>query len=634
MDYQPTMTPIADLVAQVTSLTTFGKLTNRDYQEVAYQETVKYLISCVDPGVVKASVGAGKTIMIAALCKHVTDRNGKVMVLSRQGEIIEQDSEDCWSAGVRNSLYSASLGIKSSVYPVIMGTEGTVWRSLEQDMMYDGVIDCDFTSRPKKPSKLHDYKPDLLLIDECHMVDYENDDSQYMKIIKELLRRNPKLRIIGYTGTDYRGIKPIIGSHESYLWKHKLVDISREYLTDCGFLMPITFGTPAHDLHYDLSKFEQRGYDGTQDYTLAELREMEKEILKDKTTTQRIMRDVVRLSRDRNAVMITCAGKKHCQEAASELPEGSYAIITDDVPTKKRREMLKKCASGEIKYLLQVGCLTTGYNNPLIDTLIILRKIGSLTLLEQLVGRGLRLLKPEHESAGIVKRDCLVLDYSDTMREMGELFESQLLEEAELDRAKKQHETIQCPRCETENSKFARRCIGRDSAGMRCDFFWKSRVCEDQKDPATGRVKVMGCGAENDIAARECRCCGATLIDPNDRLSGKHYTDADLKPVIGFNMIPCKNDGVLVVYKLPDGEEAKEFFSPFSSNQVAKRIWRSTFVANHALTSTAKQMLKQAGNAGMICAAKNELDVIGWITHRINDKGKIVINRRIPKDNY
>mgnify|MGYP000589674736 CR=1 FL=1 len=237
---------------------TYGKLTCRDYQQASVDEIIKHLKSSAMPGVASASVGAGKTIIIAALCKHVSDLNGKVLVISRQGEIVSQDAEDCWLAGCMNSTYSASLGIKSAVYPVIMGSEGTVCRSLEQDQAYSNGL-------KKSPSKLYDFKADLILIDECHHVDYETEDSQYMKIIKEMQKRNPKLRIIGLTGTPFRGVKPIVGDNDDYFWKKQIVDISTKYLTSRGFLTPCSFGFADEDTRYDLDEFKSDGDDGAGD---------------------------------------------------------------------------------------------------------------------------------------------------------------------------------------------------------------------------------------------------------------------------------------------------------------------------------------------------------------------------------
>lgn len=573
----------------------YGTITPREYQIDAHSATTDHIRNYTGPAFVDASVGAGKSLLIAMIAHRCQEVNMPMLVLSRQSEIIEQNAEEAWGIGVKNSIFSASAGVKSAAYPVIFGTEGTVARALDKE--------------------LTDYCPAIIACDECHMIPYDEPDSQYMKIITEFQRRNPKLRIIGYTGSPFRGTEPILGA----FWKKRLYQISTETLVERGFLVPCVFGTGHDDVKYDLSQFASQYNEGTQDFTAAELKAMEKEILKQGTQTHKIMLEVMHLTADRNCVMITGASKKHLEECAQYLPPNSYGIITDSTGVKARREILTRAKDGDLKYLLQVGCLTTGLNIPLIDTIVILRKIGSLTLLVQLIGRGLRTLKDYQVESGIVKDDCLVLDYSDTMRELGQLYHSPILEEAEKQRARREGDVITCPKCYTVNSMFARRCVGQDTSSKdgRCDHFWQSRPCPS-------------CGTENDIAARGCRDCHATLIDPNANLMGKHYTDDDLKPVLRFDMRPTSNgEGVLVEYELPDGEKATEVFWPASEKQLARTLWRTKFVFKHINCPEWRKRALAMKNAGQICQNKAVFSSPAFITHRLNDKKRSVIHRKV-----
>lgn len=56
------------------------------------------------------------------------------------------------------------------------------------------------------------------------------------------------------------------------------------------------------------------------------------------------------------------------------------------------------------RYLVNVAVLTTGFDAPHVDLIAILRPTESVSLYQQIVGRGLRL------SPG--KTDCLILDYA------------------------------------------------------------------------------------------------------------------------------------------------------------------------------------------------------------------------------
>ena len=72
-----------------------------EYQEPAHIATVEHCRASSDPAFHNISVGGGKTINIAVMCKHVTEKGGKVLVLARQGELIEQNANDAWAIGVK-----------------------------------------------------------------------------------------------------------------------------------------------------------------------------------------------------------------------------------------------------------------------------------------------------------------------------------------------------------------------------------------------------------------------------------------------------------------------------------------------------------------------------------------------------
>lgn len=575
-----------------------GTITPRDYQWQTYEKTGEHIRTSKEPAFVHASVGAGKTIMIAMICKRCQDVGMSAMVLARQGELIEQNSDELWRLGVKNSIFSASLNKKSTLFPIICGTEGTVARAL------DGQLDS--------------YAPDFLLIDECHMVDWadvleEQPESQYGVIIKTMMQRNSKLRIIGYTGSPFRGVEPILGQ----FWKRELIKLDTSWLIERGFLVPQIFGYGHDDAQYDLSEFKPQSQDGTSDFTAQQLRDMEKKILSSHTTTQKIMIEVQELAKHRNGVLITCAGKKHCEEAASMLPSGSYGIVTDSTPKKQRADILKNAKSGRLKYVLQIGCLTTGVNIPRWDTVVILRQIGSLTLLVQLIGRGLRL--PDET---FKKDDCLVLDYSGTMHSMGALYHNPILEQAELQRAKFTGDMIHCPICNTENSMYARRCIGADPKSIdgRCEHFWMSKECKE-------------CGTLNDTAARDCRKCDAQLVDPNEKLTGKHYTDNDLINVLSMSMTPTKNmQGLVITYLLENGDEATEIHWPFSENNISRKLWKLAFVFKHVADKKDRSKVLKFCDIKQIMGAKDLFMTPKMITHRVNAKGKSIINRKVFDD--
>lgn len=599
-----------------------------EYQKPAHDATIQYCgkDEYQGPAFHAHSVGAGKTILIAFSTKHVTDKGGHVLNLARQGELVEQNSADYKMIGGKCSIFSASLGMKSSYYQAVFATEGTIYRSLNTEF---------------KDRKFH-----LINIDECHHLNwqdvvnclsdckdngfdiYENKDesgkakySQYAIILCHFINNYPGVRIIGYTGSPYRNNCTIQGQ----FWKKQLSEVSTYQLINMGYLVPPVFGFGDDDHHYQgLEQFIPSNNDSADDFGSKELAAMGREICKQKDKTQLIMEEVVERTRDRLGVLITCASKKHCEQVAECLPIGSYGIVTDSTSTKERKRILDGAKDGSIKYVIQIGCLSTGVNVPRWDALVILRRIGSLVYLIQLTGRGLRTLKDDQINAGLQKHDCLVLDYTDTFDAMGKIFDDPIVQQAVMSKGDKKHKTQECPKCKTENSEHAVRCRGIDSTSTdgRCEHYFKFVMC-------------LHCNTENAPTARTCRNCSAILIDPNTALSRKSYSDADYKPVVKMQLDKNKSGGLRVTYTLDstyhkDGlefpEVATEFYDPLSDKQFQKARWFK-FVSDHIQGNAFRRTFAKMQLDGMIKNAAM-LDTPTHITHRINDKGFSVVNRK------
>lgn len=592
----------------------------RDYQWLAYNNVGKELRKkgC-KPFIVTMTVGGGKTILMSMIAKRFLQMEKKGLLMARQAELIQQGAEALWSCGVENSVFSAGLNTKAVAYDIIAGTEKTLLNSINK--------------------QLGTFAPDFVLMDECHMLNWEdmledNPTTVFAQLLKELQRRcravnGRELRIIGFTGSPFRGTTPIIGE----FWDKQVCDISTDYLVDKGYLVPTIFGYIDKESRYDLSDFHSDGEEGASEFTKEQLVAMQKEILSQGSMTQKIMLEVMARTKDRLGVLITCSGKKHCEEAAKYLPEGSYVIVTESMGMKARQQAIEDAKNARVKYVFQIGCLTTGVDCSYWDTSVLLRKIGSLTLLIQLLGRGMRLLKPFLEEQGMEKHDHLVLDYTDTMAELGELYHNPILEAADFARAKEEKELVPCPQCGTENSPRARRCIGEDknSEDGRCEYFFSSKECVDRVIDGIGEIK--GCKALNDPCARECRKCGQQIYDPNAKLNERFYTDDDYVDVTGFSVELTKNqDGVLYRYQYEsEGRtvRAHEVFMIGRKEPFLRNMWKVKGVIPHVNDPSMRGKFISAQNAKQVIAMKDFITGPVKITHRVNDKGGHIINRKV-----
>lgn len=609
----------------MTQLLTYGNVTLRQYQHDSVEEIKDHIRKQLKreientPAFFEGYVGCGKTMVIGALAAHCNSVNCKLLVLARTGELVEQNSIECRNMGAQASIFSASLGTKSVFYNTVVGTEGTVVNHLNKEF-----------------SK---WIPRIICVDEGHQVPWkdviENGNTAYSRIINHFKSANPNVVIVGLTGSPYRGVESIKGP----FWKRRFDNVvGREFLVKNDFLVPTIFGFGHDDVQYDLSEFNQISESGTSDFSSEQIEQMH-----DKMTlsnTQAIMREVQEVMNSRLMALVTCAGKKHCDEAASCVPDDEFAIITESTPAAERREILRAAKNAEknsrgtfrYKYIFQVSALSVGVNVPTWCTSVILRRIGSLTLLTQLLGRGMRLLKPEHIAIGLVKNDHLVLDYTGTMDAMAELFNDPILEDAQLSHAKQSNDYITCEICGTKNSPHARRCVGTDTVGdqpdNRCGKWWQFRTCDDEQ--VNGIVLSRGCGHRNDIAARECRNCGKYLIDPNAKLTQKHYTDQDWKPVKSWSLevIGRNSDAIKVSYFLDnygiDGEQEIAEVIYWAIFAGGSHVWKVKFVDYHAVRALRRNAIN--------CKNISELTsnkfwkTPKFITHRKNAKGESIVH--------
>lgn len=590
----------------------------RDYQQQVHDSTINHFKkkSAPDcPAVISATVGAGKSVLIAGLAKHVSERGGKVLCLSRQGELCEQNSDAATGFGCRNSIYSASLNLKSTYYPVVFATEGTVARALDKE---------EFQQRF-----------DLILIDEMQMVDYTNEDSQFMKIIRHCQKINPKIRICGYSGSPYRGTESVIG----HFWKDTIGDISTDLLTSKGFLVPLHFGYPdSHDEELDFSSVELKGDHNGNDYSEEAINEiLQGEVQK----TFAICADVYRKTKNGGGVLIFSGSKLHTKqikyglELAGADPD-SIRIVTDETPDKERQEARKAAKEGRCKFFINIAVAAVGWDVPFWEYAVYLRPVGSLVFLIQSIGRVLRPYLTDKEKevfndpkstvedrlsilSASRKPQSIVFDYAGVLDRLGHLYTNPILEQAELEKAKKEHRTIPCPKCQTENSEHARRCIGPDpmSVDGRCEFFWQSQQCRK-------------CKTENDVTAQECRSCGAMLRDPANALMHKAYTDAELTRVKKMDVIATQNGGVLIKYHVEEPHEEHgepvEFYS--LKSDAGKRIWFNNFLKVHIRDPQWRN--RAYGMSPEACMkSRGIFDVPTHIAYRINDKNKFVVGKKL-----
>ena len=131
--------------------------------------------------------------------------------------------------------------------------------------------------------------------------------------------------------------------------------------------------------------------------------------------TEKAVTEIIEYGKDRDAWLIFCVSVAHAEQVRELLLyEGIEAeCITGSTAKDDRARILADYKAGKIKALTSQGVLTTGFDAPLTDLIVLLRATKSPGLYVQILGRGLRI------SPDTGKTDCLVLDYGGNVERHG-----------------------------------------------------------------------------------------------------------------------------------------------------------------------------------------------------------------------
>ena len=326
----------------------------RPYQQDSITIGVEFLQrKSNDNAVIILPTGAGKSIVIANL---VAPLEGKTIILQPSKEILEQNHEKYSKYG-KASIYSASVGEKR-IDRVTFCTIGSV---INKKHLFAGLKN--------------------ILIDECHLVNAEA--GMYQEFIKHF----PEANVLGLTATPYRLEQTSEGPQLTFLNRSSpklftkiLYYVQNSTLFDAGFLAKLQYYS--FDV-IDRSKLELNS-SGT-DFTPASLSRYYKSI----DMPSRIVKYAMHVLSKKPNLLIFCALISEAKEVVKRIP--GAVLLTSDTKKEERERILSQFKKGIIKCLVNVGVLTTGFDYPQLEAVLIARSTMSLSLFYQIVGRGMRI---------------------------------------------------------------------------------------------------------------------------------------------------------------------------------------------------------------------------------------------------
>lgn len=329
----------------------------RDYQEDSVKKAVEFLSNdkIKHNGFMVLPTGSGKSLVIANIAKQL---DAPVLIFQPSKEILEQNFQKLQSYGVLDcSIYSASMNRKQ-VSRITFATIGSAVNNTELFKHFKYVI-----------------------VDECHLVN--PNEGMYQGFLKNL-----NAKIMGLTATPYR-----LGhnSHGAVLrfTNRTLKKVFHELIYYCQISTLMERGYLSPMKYYKIGGFDssQLQVNSTgSGYTDRSIRQYYKEILFE----NQIIKVIDRLMDiKRKGILIFTQFTEEAQTLVDCYPELG-AIVTGKTPKRERERILKEFKAGKIKFVANVGVLTTGFDYPELDTVVLARPTRSLALYYQMVGRAIR----------------------------------------------------------------------------------------------------------------------------------------------------------------------------------------------------------------------------------------------------
>lgn len=540
--------------------------TLRPYQQESVDAVVEHIKKRLSPCLLELATGAGKSLIVSAIAKYLKGvaPEKRVLCIAPSLELVVQNHAKYteWYSEPA-SIYCASAGSKDLRHSVIFASPISALKNINKiaRLGISGII----------IDEAHGVTPTMVSLIKS-IQEYEVDGVQI----------NDKVRIVGMTATPYRtgtgyiyasdhsGEEPVYYDDDKArnpYYSRLLYRVTAGELIAQSFLSKVRIGED--DEHYDTSVLET---DKKGEFTKASV----SKAFNGNTKTERIVQKIMSYAESRMGVMIFAATISHAQEIVGYLPSDCTRLVTGNkkITSDKERELyIKEFKAQRIKYLVNVDVLTTGFDAPHVDLIAVMRATESPGLLQQIVGRGLR-LHPD-------KEDCLILDFAENIDRHNlkdDIFTPEIKNKAIAGESVPIQ--VECPACHCITQKKRRNDpiydgVAHDRFGnfivpgteratrfadgeavewdgeimamkiqdpSRKDEFGEieeidlpmpahySRRCSNPEAYVIKGVAVAcghrfslkicpECYAENDIAARHCTECKGRLVDPNSKLT-------------------------------------------------------------------------------------------------------------------
>jgi superfamily II DNA or RNA helicase len=336
----------------------------RDYQEDAL-EVIKNM-SKGERSLIKIPTGGGKTIIFASLSAHV---EGRVLIVVPSKELREQAFEK----------------IKAIDEEIDIGNVQAKLDEVDSKIVIASRQSLTHKKSTRMQRMLDHGNFEYIIFDEVHQA-----VEQVEKIIHNI---NDTAKIIGFTATPYnKELNKIFKKID--FQRDLLYMISNEYLCEPKAIM-VESKTNLNHVKIVAGEFN--------------LKELE-EAVNNNDRNALIVKSYEKYAKDRKSTIVFASGILHSKSITEEFKRNGIKCESVDshTPKEERERIIESFKKGEFPVLVNVAVLTTGFDYPETDCIILARPTKSRILYEQIIGRGLRTASK--------KENCLIVDINDVVK--------------------------------------------------------------------------------------------------------------------------------------------------------------------------------------------------------------------------
>tara|TARA_B100000795_G_C22778638_1_gene431199 strand:- start:116 stop:1747 length:1632 start_codon:yes stop_codon:yes gene_type:complete len=253
----------------------------------------------------------------------------------------------------------------------------------------------------------------VIILDEAHLTVAPTFNEAI-----DYIHRSNKTKIIGLSATPGRGMNDDENRRLASFFNENKISLSDEnyniikdpikYLQDGNFLAKINAEEVASNFSYQLSENERDAIRSQfNDFSDAVL----KSLAEDEERNLCIIAQIAEQANKNKSIIVFACSLEHAgllNELCS-LYEISSAAIDKDTSKYQRRLNIEKYKNKEISVLINYGVLTTGFDAPNTEVVIIARPTMSPTLYQQMLGRGIRGVKVGGN------KECTLIDIKDNL---------------------------------------------------------------------------------------------------------------------------------------------------------------------------------------------------------------------------